>query len=89
MAEQTIEELAMELQMVFSFPRQIFDVDGLYLLHEYPKEIKYGCVLEKVTGKNDKLTPLQLLFINCHSEFSIFLPKPHLKVELTLDTKIA
>ena len=46
-------------------------------------------MLEKISGKNNMVTPLQFIFINCHPDFSIFPPKTHLKVELRLDTRIA
>ena len=45
-------------------------------------------VLEKITGKNDKLTPLQFVSIYCHPDFSIFPPKTHLEVELRLYIRI-
>ena len=45
-------------------------------------------LVEKVTEKNDKLNLLQFLFNNCHPDFSIFLPKTYLEVELKLNTRI-
>ena len=54
--------------------------------HKYTLEST--SLLEKITGKNDNLTPLQFLSIYCHPDFSIFPPKTNFEVELRLDTRI-
>ena len=54
-----------------------------YLFH--PQKVTFCLgfgLLEKITGKNDKLTPLQFLFTNCHPDFFIFPTKIHLEVEV-------
>ena len=76
---------------------QIFETH--YLKSKYPlyrndfcfsfKYEKINPKLEKITGKNEKLTPPQFLFTNCHPHFSIFPPKTHFEGEFRLDTRIA